>query len=368
MRFLFFTFFFNALTIFGQSTSPNDGKNIVPNPSFEEFRGYPIGWYYKGDDFTNVVKHWSSPTAASPDAYSPRVRVPTMWTEKGFGKHKPHTGGGMAGITIFGCDGEKPHCREYVQIQLKEPLVVGQRYEFEIWVLRLPQAVPTNNLGAAVVEKMIKMGTDDRLPLKPQALFDQIIYAEQWTRLCDTFTAQSVGEWLVLGNFETDKMTSHKPHLSNYERVSFGYYHIDDVSLRKIPPILPFVAPPDDWSKQPLKRGKTIVLDNVLFDSDQAELLPRSEIELQKLLKILKQNPTLTIKIKGHTDSNGDETYNIALSQRRAVQVANWLTTRGIAKNRLQTAGFGSAMPLASNETEETRAQNRRVEFEILSE
>ncbi len=369
--FTLFTFIFwgNIPHIFAQKTKQE--PNLVPNPSFEEFRTFPVGWFFKGEDFTNLVKYWSSPTAASPDAYNPRVRVPTSWAENGFGKSKPHTGVGMAGITVFGCDGEKPHCREFVQIQLREPLVIGQRYAFEMWVLRLPKGIPVNNLSAVVNEKMVKQGIDEPLSVKtfsPQITFKNIVYAEQWTKLCDTFTAKTTGEWLIIGNFETDRITNHRPHVTNYDKVLFGYYYLDDVALRKIPPILPFIAPPDDWTKQPMKRGKTIVLKNILFESDRDELLPRSETELEKLLQILKSNPTMTLKIVGHTDANGNENYNIELSNRRAKKVANWLTKAGIAKNRLQMVGLGSSQPLVANENEELRQQNRRVEIEVLSE
>ena len=102
--------------------------NIVPNPGFEKFSATPIGWFYKGRHFTEVMKYWSSPTAASPDVFGPRVRVPEQWSVKGFGQHRARGGESMVGITAYGCENGKPHCREYLQIQLAEPLVIGQNY------------------------------------------------------------------------------------------------------------------------------------------------------------------------------------------------------------------------------------------------
>ena len=99
LNFTFLCFFLFPILFFAQSEVGQD--NLVPNPGFEEFDGFPIGWYYKGSDFDDIVKYWSSPTTASPDAYGPRVRVPSSWAEKGFGKQTPHNGQAMAGITVM---------------------------------------------------------------------------------------------------------------------------------------------------------------------------------------------------------------------------------------------------------------------------
>ena len=64
-------------------------ENIVPNPGFEEYSNYPLGWFYKGSDFSRVIKYWSSPTAASPDVFGPKVRIPRQWSEKDLEKPSP---------------------------------------------------------------------------------------------------------------------------------------------------------------------------------------------------------------------------------------------------------------------------------------
>ncbi|NJK82909.1 MAG: hypothetical protein HC912_02945 [Saprospiraceae bacterium] len=81
-----------------------ESENLVPNPSFEEYSKTPIGWYYRGSHFTSVMRYWSSATAASPDAFSPKVRVPEHWADKGFGEQKVRTGASMVGITVYGCE------------------------------------------------------------------------------------------------------------------------------------------------------------------------------------------------------------------------------------------------------------------------
>jgi outer membrane protein OmpA-like peptidoglycan-associated protein len=117
---------------------------------------------------------------------------------------------------------------------------------------------------------------------------------------------------------------------------------------------------------QKLETGKTIPLKNIYFEFDKDELMPRSFVELNKLLKIMRANPKLVIEIVGHTDALGDDAYNLELSRRRALSVVQFLQENKINKNRLRSHGEGESKPVASNETEEGRAHNRRVEFVVV--
>jgi len=119
-----------------------------------------------------------------------------------------------------------------------------------------------------------------------------------------------------------------------------------------------FSVKPDDLTKQKLEPGKIIQLKNIYFEFDKDELMPRSFVELNKLLKIMRENPKLVIEIMGHTDSFGDDDYNLDLSRRRALAVVNFLLENKINKTRLRSHGEGEAKPIASNETDEGRAQN----------
>src|SRR5262245_43351314 len=127
---------------FGQY-NPKD--NLVPNSSFEEFSDPPSGWYYSGRDFSRVSLYWTSPTAASPDLYAPKVNIPASWKAVGFGRVKSYSGTSHAGITVYGCGQGKPHCREYIQVQLDEPLVPGQQYSFSCMLAHLQKSVSVKN-------------------------------------------------------------------------------------------------------------------------------------------------------------------------------------------------------------------------------
>jgi outer membrane protein OmpA-like peptidoglycan-associated protein len=117
---------------------------------------------------------------------------------------------------------------------------------------------------------------------------------------------------------------------------------------------------------QKVEAGKTITLDNILFGKSKYELLPESFEELDKVAELMKINPTMEIELAGHTDNIGDPQKNIELSENRVNSVKNYLVRKGIPANRIKSVGYGGSKPLYSNETEETRKLNRRVEMKVL--
>lgn len=115
----------------------------------------------------------------------------------------------------------------------------------------------------------------------------------------------------------------------------------------------------------PLRRP--IVLKNVFFNTNSAELRPISKTELDQLKKMLDENPNMRIQISGHTDAEGDDAKNKTLSENRAKSVRAYLVEKGIALTRLEAKGYGETQPIDSNDTPEGRAKNRRTEFLVLS-
>lgn len=115
-----------------------------------------------------------------------------------------------------------------------------------------------------------------------------------------------------------------------------------------------------------IKKGSTIALRNIFFDSGKSVLRSESNGELDRLVQLLKDVAALKIEISGHTDNVGSESLNSKLSQERAQAVVNYLTQKGIAKSRLVAKGYGSTLPIASNNSSSGRQQNRRTEFKIL--
>lgn len=116
--------------------------------------------------------------------------------------------------------------------------------------------------------------------------------------------------------------------------------------------------------------GEGIVVefnDKILFGFDRSDLNASAEGNLDKLANVLKENPDTNIEIQGHTDSKGADSYNMGLSERRANSVATYLKNRGVSASRVTTKGYGETAPVASNDTDEGRSQNRRVNFLITA-
>lgn len=106
---------------------------------------------------------------------------------------------------------------------------------------------------------------------------------------------------------------------------------------------------------------------NIEFKFDSSELTEASYPTLNQIATILKDNPTWgTLKVKGHTDSTGPESYNQGLSERRAQSVKDYLVTQGVSESVISTEGYGETQPIATNDTAEGRQANRRVEFEVI--
>lgn len=115
-----------------------------------------------------------------------------------------------------------------------------------------------------------------------------------------------------------------------------------------------------------IKCGSKIALRNVFFDTGKSTIRSESYPELDRLVKLMNDVPTLKVELSGHTDNTGSATSNQQLSQDRAQAVVDYLASKGISKTRMVAKGYGSDRPVASNSTAEGRQENRRTEFEIV--
>ncbi len=118
----------------------------------------------------------------------------------------------------------------------------------------------------------------------------------------------------------------------------------------------------------PIEKGEVVRLNNIFFETAKAELRPESFAELDRVVKLLHDNPNMEIAIGGHTDNVGTASFNDQLSQARAQAVATYLISKGIGTKRLKVKGYGDTKPVATNDTEEGRQLNRRVEFTIVKQ
>lgn len=175
----------------------------------------------------------------------------------------------------------------------------------------------------------------------------------------------------VISSFESNSKTGKYlvslPSGKNYGITvkAEGYlFHSENLN---IPPTTTYREINKDIKLKKVEVGSTIVLNNIFFDFNKATLRPESASELDRLVKLLTDLPTLKIEIAGHTDNIGASAYNKKLSEQRAKSVVDYLVGKGIAATRLTFVGYGFDKPIATNDTEEGRQMNRRTEFKIIS-
>ncbi len=351
--------YFCFLSVLLKGQAVDSDPNLVPNPSFEQFAAPPLGWFYKGAHFTRLVRYWSSPTLASPDAFGPRIVVPTHWKDRGFGDMPPFQGKAMAGITVYGCTDGKPHCREYIQVPLSTPMKKGESYQLSFKAAHLPKSLAIDKLGMALSTRKYNEPDDKLLNLANALIAYDLLELpdNEWHTISETFEADQAYTHLIIGNFFPDSLTNTYSSCEDY--LKYAYYYIDQV---KVTPL----SVPINLLEIYIEEGQTIRLSNIYFDTDKSALLPASTEQLKQLLELLQKHPSMEIQIIGHTDAVGTPNYNQDLSKRRATAVSQYLIEEGISTNRLSSVGFGNTRPIASNKTDEGRKKNRRVEFKVI--
>ena len=112
--------------------------------------------------------------------------------------------------------------------------------------------------------------------------------------------------------------------------------------------------------------GKVMTLEQLIFPQGQAKIEPASYEELDKIVGMMQTYPKMVIQLEGHTDILGDPKRNMTLSQQRVDAVKNYLSAKGVSKNRVKTKAFGGTQPLSREDTEEAHRMNRRVQVRIL--
>ncbi len=154
-----------------------------------------------------------------------------------------------------------------------------------------------------------------------------------------------------------------KDYAFNVKRKGYLFYS-ENYNLSTASPDSTFLA---DIPLQPVEANAHIILKNVFFDTKRTELKPESITELDNVVRLMNENPTIKILISGYTDNVGKSADNLALSKGRAVAVVNYLLNKGVRNERLSFKGMGEANPMADNTTEEGKALNRRTELSIVS-
>lgn len=337
----------------------NYEKNLVPNGSFENRRK-------KGNNIKQAIP-WNQ--IASVDYYQKPLDNDTT-AEKG-----AKDGDCYAGLRY-----QKKY-KEFLQVKLAESLHRGSTYEFEAYI-RL--AFWSNAVLKSFGVLFSKAGYSGHGSAMKANMIDSVakkngFYGSfKWIRIHGFYKADGGEKYITIGNFspqikkDLQRMNVLKPGFKE------AYYFVDDVSLyrRKEPEeyIETIIVGPDKKKfeedsvlavKSDLKIGDKVALQNITFNPGSYYITPESHVELNKLAQYLIRNPDITIQINGHSDNSGMKFKNQKMSEYRAREVFEYLIRKGV-QNKMLFKGYGSSNPIASNETDDGKAKNRRVEFEII--
>ena len=355
-------------------------QNLIRNHSFEGLKNYPIAKNKKNAfefeylsgyvPFQKNLKYWKAASDATPDLRVIDKETYRRCQEVYKDCNKPRTGINVVGIMTYLENSNTDFFREYIQIKLKETIKPGIKTYAELWVQKDRQAkLVSNNIGFYFSQKKFYEDTEEVIERIPQINHDSVINEDQfeWVKIEGSFIPDKPLIYVTIGNFYNNKNTKIKEY-KNFRGMSFtppyAHYHIDDIRIWQEG------AKPDPKPKKfevvNIKKNEPITLENIFFDYDKSTLKPVSFEELNKLLTFLQKNPKIKIRIQGHTDNRGNEEYNLRLSTSRAEAVFNFLKEKGISVDRLTYVGFGESHPIDTNDLEEGRDKNRRVEFMVI--
>jgi outer membrane protein OmpA-like peptidoglycan-associated protein len=170
----------------------------------------------------------------------------------------------------------------------------------------------------------------------------------------------------LFGNYNYMNLVA-APHSDVNRQMVLAGFAVQHV-FEEAPPPPPKVAPPPPPAPPAPRPSRKIVLRGVNFDFDKSNIRSDARPILDEAIRTLQEERDINVSVEGHTDSRGTDAYNQKLSERRAHSVAAYLERGGISRSRLTTEGFGESRPVATNSTDDGRAQNRRVELHIVGQ
>ena len=228
---------------------------------------------------------------------------------------------------------------------------------YDIYKFELPEEVrptPTTYIKFLVMDALSKSPIQSKLVISAA---EREIYNK---------TSGAAGDFLTI-------LTSGENYSVHVEKEGYLFYS-EHVTMEKetsffepmIRTILLYPIPKKEEKVDPIIYDTPIALRNIFFETDSSNLLPESLPEIKKLQSLLLENPTIRIRIIGHTDNIGTPEYNKNLSQSRSNAVKNKLVELGVEHSRLSIVGMGESEPIASNDDESGRQLNRRTEFVII--
>lgn len=349
------------------------GQNLVPNGSFEDKAYCPSNF---NQAQLKSVAEWSQLNEGTPDHFnecSDKVGVPNNI----FGTQAAKDGKGYIGMAVY--SPSQRNYREYLTTKLTRPLNPGEMVCLEMWISTADYSkYVTDAIGMTLSATRLKQERNQVISLKPSLSnphLHMLDAYDDWVLVSDVFTAKGGEEYVTIGNFSIDrelKILSRTKDARAKEDNKWSYVYVDHVSVKPVRTKTEcsceneiikslVVDPPLELSEY-----DKIKLDAVYFDFDKDDLDQVAQKQLEEIYLLLRKNKAMYMEIDGHADIIGNDEYNLELSKRRAQRVIDYLVAKGISTERLSIKYFGSAAPAEDSTTEDGRAKNRRVEFQVL--
>jgi OmpA-OmpF porin, OOP family len=358
-------------------------QNLVPNPSFEEFI-----------DFNNSISsNWHKVQDSDTPDYFDLGNMHSFNNifEKYQGGIQPKTGNCFVGIFCLRINPERKikNIREFIESPLSGTLEKDSLYKVTLALsLDAESNIAVKNFSIYFSNATLKISEKTNFySIKPQVVFNSTFLdsVNGWMEVQSFYKSNGTENNITLGNFMQDRSTiikeihsrdnkgkKDKWNLVNKEKAS--YYYLDDVSVVKVHTLKDFVKantevlPSNDsvFNINSIRTDSLIILKNIVFEFNKSELLPQSYAEINKLYQLMTSNPSIRIKLEGHTDNIGGYDFNMKLSLKRVEAVVTYLIQQGIDPSRIEFAGYSYLQPIGSNENEEDRKSNRRVAFKII--
>lgn len=380
-------------TIILFSAQVTRAQNFVADSSFEHNKYIPIILSSIGAN-----NSWSAPTMGTTDLFcecskKDRAKSESQVPNNPMGIQKANSGKCYAGFYLF----SHHDYHEYLITQLMSPLTGGVKYDLTFYLSLADYSRATiEQIGVCFLKGSVTYTSSGYITgLKPIHIkINEEVGTDtvEWHKISLEYKAKGGEQYLLIGGFDEGYIgaTNVKAPKNVHTRINQrtdrdAYYYIDDVSLRRQPAVYvayfdTIVKPKIDTLRPTVFNTPTIdssgnrippeilldkplILNNVLFETGEAKLLPSSFTELDSVAVYLNSKPTLKIEITGHTDNKGSETVNQTLSEKRAQAVADYLVSKKTEPTRITYKGYGSQKPISTNETDEGRKLNRRVEF-----
>lgn len=347
------------------------GQNLVFNPSFELCEKCPE----KLGNLSEDVQYWSTPTAGSTDYFN--ACSVEMGTPKNFnGAQTADFGDGYAGLYYYAPD----DYREYLQVELRHTLKKGEKYQLSFYVSLAERSdFAIKEFGVLFAKDAIQMKTSKNL--SKNKLYQQkdnqyhsmevgysTFYSDtdDWILVHTEFEAKGFERFILLGNFKNNRRT--RLVKMKKQAKQGAYYYLDMIALSAKETISNADVTVTELSSKhdsAYQVGELQAFENVLFVTNEFKLSKEATTELDDLFAYLLKAPHLSVTIIGHTDIIGSSNYNRNLSAKRARSVAQYLMELGLPEEQISWQGAGASRPIAANNTEVGRKQNRRVEFLI---